>query len=86
MSDQPTSGVAGGPAVTAKSREFTQDIERDTQGIRCEACGGYAESMQPSDDEDAQFGCGSRRCCSRAFVCGLCGTRWVGRAPAPEME
>lgn len=66
-----------------------QKIERDTKAVRC-SCGGYCEREKATADEARKFGCGRDRenweCCVRAFVCVLCGKRYAGCAPAPEME
>lgn len=66
------------------------DLERSTDGIKCR-CGGYAErDYKMTKEELRDLGCGrdteTYQCCARAFVCGICGTRWTGNAPAPEME
>jgi hypothetical protein len=55
-----------------------------TTGVKCE-CGGYAESVEATDAEDDEYGCGRRGCCLGAFVCGLCGKRILAKFPAPEM-
>lgn len=61
-------------------------IERDAEGIKCE-CGGYAERVEPTNEEMKKHGCGRMRgCCSRAFVCCICGKRIVGSALSPEIE
>lgn len=64
------------------------DIERGETGIKCE-CGGYAELVDCTEDECAAFGCGrdtpGNECCAVAFVCGVCGKRYAGAQPAPEM-
>lgn len=66
-----------------------QEIERDTNAVRC-SCGGYCERVKSTTDEARSFGCGRDsedwECCVRAFVCVVCGKRYVGSAPAPEME
>jgi hypothetical protein len=65
------------------------DLERYDTGIKCK-CGGYAERDNRMTKEELQdLGCGrdteTYQCCARAFVCAVCGTRWTGNAPAPEM-
>lgn len=60
-------------------------VGRDADGIAC-MCGGYAEQVDITPEEDAKHGCGRSGCCGRAFVCKLCKTRWVGSCEAPEME
>lgn len=66
-------------------------FERDADGIKCE-CGGYADRDCRMTKEEIEAGgsCGrdtpDYQCCSRAFVCAVCKTRWIGTAPAPEME
>lgn len=66
------------------------DFERDANAIACE-CGGYAErDRHMTMDELKNLSCGrdttTYQCCARAFVCRVCKTRYVGSAPAPEME
>ena len=66
------------------SETLPQEIERDSNAVKCK-CGGYAASVEPTDAEVKEHGCGRHRsCCARAFVCCICGTRYVGAAPAPE--
>jgi hypothetical protein len=60
-------------------------VERHVEAIQCK-CGGYAGMVEPTTDEERRYGCGRPRCCSRAFVCNICGMRRAGRAEAPEME
>ena len=61
-------------------------LKRDADAVRC-PCGGYAEAVEVNADEERALGCGNRGgCCSRAFVCGVCGKRLAGKAEAPEME
>lgn len=61
-------------------------VTRDAEAVKCK-CGGYADQVEPTKEEMRKYGCGRMRgCCSRAFVCSLCGTRLVGSAEAPEME
>lgn len=69
----------------SKTRKLKMDVKRGAVGIACE-CGGYAESVQVTEKEDAKYGCGRRYCCACAFVCKLCKTRWVGSEEAPEMS
>jgi hypothetical protein len=62
-----------------------RSLERNDYGIPCK-CGGYADRVACTAEEIRQYGCGrSWECCSRAFVCRKCNTRYVGQAPAPEM-
>ena len=63
--------------------KLSTSVERGADGIEC-LCHGYAERVDTTPEEDAQFGCGRSRCCSRAFVCKLCGMRLIGTADAPE--
>jgi len=67
--------------------EIKYSIPRDTIGIECPNCHGYAKRVNCTTEENKQYGCGSRfECCSRAFVCVLCNSRFVGTAESPEME
>ena len=67
-------------------REIKGELERRTEAIKCE-CGGYAERVKCTPEEIKQYNCGrTYECCSRAFVCCMCGTRWVGAAEAPEAD
>jgi hypothetical protein len=55
-----------------------------TKGLKCE-CGGYAEIVDTTDDEEDEHGCGrGHGCCLGAFICTLCGKRVLARFPAPE--
>lgn len=69
----------------ADTKKFESEVKRGVEGIQC-ACGGYAEKVVVTNEEENRYGCGRQGCCARAFVCKLCGTRWVGGAEAPEME
>lgn len=60
-------------------------VERGADAVKC-SCGGYAEQADTTPEEDTTYGCGRPGCCSRAFVCAICGNRMVARAHAPEME
>lgn len=65
---------------------YRHGMDRDAEGVPCD-CGGYANSVACTQEERDKFGCGrSWDCCSRAFVCRICGTRIVGSARAPEMD
>lgn len=69
------------------SRELTESVQRRVDGIRCE-CGGYAERDHKMTQKEIEGrSCGrdtpTYQCCSRAFVCAVCGTRWLGTAKAP---
>lgn len=66
-----------------KLKEF---VQAEAEGIPCNHCGGHAPRVEVTEDEELTWGCGRPTCCSRAFVCKVCGTRMVGRAIAPEME
>lgn len=68
-----------------ETKELKEWIRRAHDGIKCD-CGGYAEKAEATEEEEEKYGCGRQGCCSRAFVCAVCGTRWVGSAEAPEME
>jgi hypothetical protein len=70
---------------TITVKEIGSWVERGSDALECE-CGGYAERATPTAAEDKKYGCGRPRCCTRAFVCKICGTRWVGQAAAPEMD
>jgi hypothetical protein len=66
------------------------NLERDDDGIKCK-CGGYAERDHKMTAEELRGRtCGRDteiyQCCARAFVCAVCGTRWLGMAPAPDMD
>lgn len=65
------------------------DLTRGQDAVRCK-CGGYAEHVESTIDECREFGCGRDRpgdeCCAAAFVCVICGARYAGAYPAPEME
>lgn len=61
-------------------------IERYDHAIECE-CHGYAKRETSTREEDiAAGGCGRFDCCTAAFVCQVCGKRWIATLPAPEME
>jgi hypothetical protein len=66
-----------------------RDIERGCKAWRC-TCGGYAGRATCTEEECRLYGCGrdvpGSECCAVAFVCGLCGKRYVGAREAPEME
>ena len=61
------------------------ESERETGAVPCK-CNGYCDSVEPTWEEEKKYGCGITRCCARAFVCRLCGARYAGSAPSPEME
>ena len=65
--------------------EVRYSIEREATGIECQ-CGGYAVQVDTTAEESEKYGCGGYDCCSRAFVCKVCGARIVGNAKAPEMR
>lgn len=63
---------------------------RDAEGMQCK-CGGYAkrDDMTEAEVQKIQmppYGfCGRPfQCCGRAFLCGLCNTRTIVNAHAPE--
>jgi len=58
---------------------------RDIVQARC-SCGGLVEERETTADEDKEFGCGYKGCCSTAFVCVKCNTRFVLEFDAPEAE
>ncbi len=64
--------------------KLTEQVDRGATGVRC-PCGGFAERVKVTEEEDKEFWC-FEGCCSRAFVCGLCGNLLTGSAEAPEME
>lgn len=72
-------------ALALPSVDIDSSRTRRAPGIRC-ACGGFASRVDPTTDEDKEHGCGRSGCCTRAYVCGLCQTRYAGAAEAPEME
>lgn len=64
-------------------------LPRDTDGIKCVACGkGYAEQVDCTPEECSEYGCGrdtpTYQCCACAFVCAACGARNVGMREAPD--
>lgn len=72
--------------MSGTAEPLTQDIDRDTEAIKC-TCKGYAGRVDCTDDEIREHDCGrGHECCARAFVCELCGKRFAGSAPAPDME
>lgn len=73
------------PVSNTKTFDAIMSVARNAEGIPC-SCGGYAESVDVTAEEEKAHGCGRKGCCSRAFVCKVCKTRWVGQAEAPEME
>ena len=64
--------------------DYYVSIEREADAVEC-GCGGYAVRVEVTPEEEKQYGCGTPKCCSRAFVCKLCGRRTFGTAEAPEM-
>jgi hypothetical protein len=63
--------------------EVTDAIPRERDAIKCD-CGGYAGLVDSTPDESRSHGCGRGGCCTRSFICVLCGKRYVGRAESPE--
>ena len=62
------------------------EIKRDAEGIKCR-CGGYAKRVDCTKEELKEYNCGRHwECCARAFVCGLCNKRIVGKAEAPQAD
>ena len=63
-------------------------FRRDCTGAPCPYCNGYADRVDATESEIAQHqACGRNyACCIDAFVCRLCGLRFVGELVAPEME
>jgi hypothetical protein len=62
------------------------DFDREDKAIKC-TCGGFAERVPSSPETLALFNCGRQyECCARTFVCAVCGTPWIGMAPAPELN
>ncbi len=61
------------------------ELPRGTTGAPC-VCGGYADEVDATEDEEGRYGCGRPRCCMGAFKCRLCGKRLLARFPAPEMD
>ncbi len=66
-----------------KTIELQKEVDRGESGVKCE-CGGYAERVELTPEEKRKYDCSSG-CCGRAFVCVLCGNRYVGSAESPEM-
>lgn len=61
-------------------------VKRETEAIKCPACGGYARRVPNTLKEREEYGCGRNYdCCSRAFLCDTCAKRTIGYAEAPEM-
>lgn len=60
---------------------------REASGIKCQ-CGGFCDLVNSTTDECKRYGCGRDtpgfECCAVAFVCCLCGQRYVGKREAPE--
>lgn len=83
---KPLDNALSAAHIAVMAKTVGAAIEREAEGIECPACHGYAERVEPTDDESQEYGCGRRRCCARAFVCKVCSERWVGSADAPEME
>ena len=80
-------GPGGMTAAAPGTVELKDWVKRDAQAWKC-PCGGFAERADLTDDEKAEYDyCGrGTGCCTRAFVCCLCGTRLIARACAPEMD
>jgi hypothetical protein len=73
-------------AVEPVTKELKEHPSRESGGIVC-CCGGYAGRVKCTKDEIERFGCHTGgECCARAFLCAVCGLRWVGQAEAPEMD
>ena len=76
--------------MSDRVRKFSNAVERTAAAIKCE-CGGHAErdhNMTVAEIDGRSCGRDTEtyQCCARAFVCAICGTRWLGVAEAPEME
>jgi hypothetical protein len=65
---------------------MTGHAPRGNGGIYC-FCSGYATRVACTEEEIKRYGncMGGGECCARAFLCAVCGIRWVGTAEAPEM-
>ncbi len=61
------------------------ELARGSTGAPC-VCGGYADEVDATDDEEGRYGCGRMGCCLGAFKCRLCGKRLLAKFPAPEMD
>jgi len=61
-------------------------VERDTKGIPCSECDGYAKQILATEEEEAKFGCGRKGCCLCVFWCLVCNHRSLTFIEAPEME
>lgn len=69
--------------------DVSMDIGRHAEGVPCPRCNGYADRVDATLEERQRYGCkggaDDHGCCSRAFVCRLCGERILGTADSPEM-
>ena len=69
--------------------KLESEVTRGRDAVPCE-CGGYCDRVDCTTEECREYGCGrdkpGRECCAVAFVCRLCGTRYVGSAEAPDMD
>lgn len=63
-------------------------LPRNELGAPCPHCNGYADAGDITREEVKKYQtCGrSYACCVEAFVCRLCGKRFIGMLEAPEME
>ena len=62
-------------------------ISITADAIKCN-CGGYASEVDCTKKEiEGPLNCGrSWACCVAAFVCEICGRRYIRKREAPEME
>lgn len=62
--------------------------DRGQSGLECPSCYGYCERVESTQEEvRSDLNCGrSYACCCVAFLCKVCGKRWVGQQPSPEMN
>lgn len=67
--------------------ELRERVDRDSISIACSKCNGLADRVDCAPEEDRKFNCGLfYECCSRAFICRVCGARLVGKAESPNMN
>ena len=78
-------GPCGSDSSDGLGLLLAEELPRGTTGAPC-MCGGYADEVDATDDEEGRYGCGRPGCCMSAFKCRLCGKRLLARFPAPEME
>ena len=82
MCQEPTAATSGSNDGLAVAGNF----KRDCDGAPCPHCNGYADRVDATKEEVKQYQtCGrSYACCIDAFVCRVCGKRFIGTLEAPE--